>query len=216
MDRADAELARVLTERSAVTIPNLLSLLRMGLTPLFLVAVVNRQPALALGIFVLAGITDALDGFIARTWGQQSRLGAYLDPVADKLLLMSAYIVLAIPGVHAGAAIPIWVTLLVIARDLIIVIFALVTYLALGLTRFRPTWISKVNTTVQVVVAILVLTSAVWPWLVPLAEWSIYAVVLTTLGSAAGYFPVAARMMAEQRREGAAVPPPHESGRADD
>ena len=200
----------------AVTIPNLLSLLRMGLTPLFLVAVVNGQPALALGIFALAGITDALDGFIARTYGQQSRLGAYLDPVADKLLLMSAYVALAIPGVHAGAAIPIWVTLLVIARDLIIVIFALVTYLALGLTRFRPTWISKVNTTVQVVAAILVLTSAVWPWLVTVAEWSIYAVVLTTLASAAGYFPVAARMRAEQRRAGVAGPPPAEPARGDD
>jgi cardiolipin synthase len=199
-----------------VTIPNLLSLLRMGLTPLFLVAVVNSQPGLALGIFAVAGVTDALDGFIARAYGQQSRLGAYLDPVADKLLLMSAYVALAIPGVHPGATIPVWVTMLVIARDLIIVIFALVTYLALGLTRFRPTWISKVNTTVQVVAAILVLTSGVWQWLVPIAEWSVYAVALTTVASGVGYFPVAARMMAEQRREGATVPPPAEPSRADD
>ena len=198
-----------------MTIPNLLSLLRMGLTPLFLVAVVNSQPALALTIFAIAGVTDALDGFIARTFGQQSRLGAYLDPMADKLLLMSAYIALAIPGLHPGAAIPIWVTLLVIARDLIIVIVALIAYLAVGQTRFRPTWISKVNTTVQVVAAILVLMSGVWRWLVPVAEWSVYAVAVTTLASGLGYYPVAARMMSD-RREGAAVPPPAEPARGDD
>ena len=199
-----------------MTIPNLLSLLRMGLTPLFLVAVVNGQPGIALAIFAVAGITDALDGFIARTYGQQSRLGAYLDPMADKLLLMSAYVALAIPGVHPGALIPIWVTLVVIARDLIIVIVVLVAYLALGPIRFRPTWLSKLNTTVQVVVAILVLASGVWRGLVPLAEWSAYAVAVTTLASGVGYLPVASRTLGEQRREGAAVPPPAEPTRADD
>jgi cardiolipin synthase len=198
-----------------VTIPNLLSLLRMGLTPLFLVAVVNGQPALALGIFALAGVTDALDGFIARAYKQQSRLGAYLDPVADKMLLMSAYVALALPNLHPGAKIPPWVTLLVIARDLIIVIFALVAYLAIGATRFTPNWPSKINTMVQVAVAILVLTSGVLPVLIPLAEWSVFLVVLTTLASSVAYVPVATRIMAE-RREGAAVPPPAEPRNADE
>lgn len=199
-----------------MTIPNLLSLLRMGLTPLFLISVVQGRPAAALAIFAFAGVTDALDGFIARTYGQQSRLGAYLDPIADKLLLMSAYVVLAIPGLQRGASIPVGVTMLVIARDLIIVIFALVVYLALGVTRFPPSWLSKVNTTVQVTVAILVLASGVWRALVPIAEWSTYAVVVTVAASSAGYVSVASRMMAGDRAQRPAVQPPAEPGPQDD
>ena len=71
----------------AVSLPNLLSLLRMGLIPFFVIAVTEADMAKALGIFVLAGVTDGLDGFIARFWKQQTLLGAYLDPAADKLLL---------------------------------------------------------------------------------------------------------------------------------
>ena len=137
-----------------VTIPNLLSLLRMGLTPLFLVAVVSGRPLEALLVFGLAGVTDGIDGFIARRFGQQSRLGAYLDPAADKLLLTSAYVVLAIPGLHAGALIPAWVTVLVIARDVIIVVVILTLALALDMSGFEPTLLSKLNTTVQVVTAL--------------------------------------------------------------
>jgi cardiolipin synthase (CMP-forming) len=173
--------------RSPITIPNLLSLLRMGLTPLFLISVVNGQAVAALATFAAAGITDALDGYIARTYGQQSRLGAYLDPIADKMLLMSAYVVLAVPGLHSGALIPPWVTVLVIARDLIIVVFALVTFLALGTRRFQPNLVSKVNTIVQVVTAIAVLASGVWPRLIPAVSWLPFAVAASTLASGVSY-----------------------------
>jgi cardiolipin synthase len=183
-----------------MTVPNLLSLLRMGLTPLFLVAVVNAKPLQALLVFAFAGITDALDGFIARHYGQQSRLGAYLDPIADKLLLMSAYVVLAIPGLHPGTLIPSWVTVLVIARDLIIVIVAVVFSLAVGVTTFPPSWLSKVNTTVQVLTAILVLASGTWQALRPLAEWSTLGVAVTTVGSGVDYILRASRMAPDERR----------------
>jgi len=173
--------------RSPITIPNLLSLLRMGLTPLFLISVVNGQAVAALATFAAAGITDALDGYIARTYGQQSRLGAYLDPIADKMLLMSAYVVLAIPGLHKGALIPVWVTVLVIARDLIILAIALVSYLALGTRRFQPNLLSKVNTIVQVVTAIAILASGVWLGLVPLVWWLPYAVAASTVASGVSY-----------------------------
>ena len=119
------------------TIPNLLSLLRMGLIPLFIIMVVNGDPPKALLIFLVAGVTDALDGFIARFWKQQSPLGAYLDPMADKLLLTTAYVVLAIPSLnHGGTQIPAWVTILVIARDVLIVAVALVLSLAAGIRNF--------------------------------------------------------------------------------
>ena len=183
-----------------VTIPNLLSLLRMGLTPLFLVAVVSGRPLEALLVFALAGVTDGIDGFIARRFGQQSRLGAYLDPAADKLLLTSAYVVLAIPGLHAGALIPAWVTVLVIARDVIIVVVILTLALALDMSGFEPSLLSKVNTTVQVVTALLVLASAIWTPLVPIAEWAIWVVAATTLASGVDYMVRTHRLVGAERR----------------
>jgi cardiolipin synthase len=193
------------SKRSPITVPNLLSLLRMGLTPLFIISVVNAQPVAALSIFAIAGITDALDGYIARTYGQQSRLGAYLDPIADKLLLMSAYVVLAIPGLHHGAPIPVWVTVLVLARDLLILTFALVFYLALGVSRFPPTKLSKLNTIVQVVTAIGVLASGVWRSIIPAAEWLPYLAALTTVASGIDLIVVNG-IVASERLEATAQP----------
>ena len=120
------------------TIPNLLSILRMGLIPWFAISVIEGDATQALWIFAIAGVTDALDGFIARFWHQQSALGAYLDPLADKLLLVTAYVMLAIPNLRIGLVIPAWVTALVITRDVVIVVVALVLHLAVGISRFPP------------------------------------------------------------------------------
>jgi cardiolipin synthase len=147
------------------TIPNLLSLLRMGLIPLFVIAVVNGDLPKALLVFVVAGVTDALDGFIARFWHQESPLGAYLDPIADKLLLTTAYVMLSIPSFNHGMRIPSWVTILVIARDVLLVAVALVMYLALGVKKFPPTVLSKVNTVFQVLAVALVLVAGTFPTL---------------------------------------------------
>ena len=176
-----------MTARSPITIPNLLTLLRMGLAPLFLISLVNGQAEAALVVFAAAGITDALDGYIARTYGQQSRLGAYLDPIADKMLLMTAYVVLAIPGLHQGALIPVWVTVLVIARDVLILAIAMVSWVALGTRRFQPNFLGKLNTIVQVVTAIGVLASGVWRTLVPVAAWLPYVAAATTVASGVSY-----------------------------
>ncbi len=105
-----------------LTVPNLLSILRMGLIPWFVISVLDGNATQALWIFAIAGVTDALDGFIARFWHQQSALGAYLDPLADKLLLVTAYVMLAIPNLRIGLVIPAWVTALVITRDVVIVV----------------------------------------------------------------------------------------------
>ena len=117
-----------------LTIPNLLSILRMGLIPWFAISVIDGDATRALWIFAIAGVTDALDGFIARFWRQQSALGAYLDPLADKLLLVTAYVMLAIPNLRLGLVIPAWVTALVITRDVVIVVVALVMHLAVGIS----------------------------------------------------------------------------------
>lgn len=172
------------------TIPNLLTLLRMGLVPLFIIALVNGDAKKALVIFIVAGITDALDGFIARFWRQQSPLGAYLDPIADKLLLTSAYVMLSIPGLIHGTPIPVWVTILVIARDVLIVCFVLVFHLAVGVRKFPPSVLSKINTVLQVVTVILVLISSALPeqhWVEMVSLASVYLVAGSTLASGLDY-----------------------------
>lgn len=170
-----------------LTIPNLLSLLRMGLVPLFIIAVLDGQPLKALLIFLFAGITDALDGAIARLYHQQSLLGAYLDPMADKLLQTSAFVVLAIPGQHPGLAIPVWVTVLVLARDVLIVLIALVLHLTVGIKRFPPHWLGKINTAVQMLTVLLVLTSGFMEATTFAAEMAVYLTALTTVASGLAY-----------------------------
>jgi cardiolipin synthase len=172
------------------TIPNLLSLLRMGLIPLFVILVVNGDLRKALLVFVVAGVTDALDGFIARFWHQQSPLGAYLDPIADKLLLTTAYVMLSIPSLNHGTRIPPWITILVIARDVLMVSVALVLSLAAGVKRFPPSALSKVNTILQVAAVVLVLVAGSFPDLRSIelaADTALYLVAGLTVASGLHY-----------------------------
>lgn len=189
------------------TIPNLLSLFRMGLIPLFVILVVNGDLRKALLVFVVAGVTDALDGFIARFWHQQSPLGAYLDPIADKLLLTTAYVMLSIPGLNHGTRIPPWITILVIARDVLMVSVALVLYLAAGVKRFPPSVLSKVNTILQVAAVVLVLVSGAFPDLRSIelaAETTLYLVAGLTVASGLHYIYLYGhrKVRAELRGEG--------------
>lgn len=169
------------------TVPNLLSLLRMGLVPLFIIALVSDRPVQALVIFLVAGLTDALDGLIARFWQQQSRLGAYLDPMADKLLLVSAYATLALPGLAIEPKIPVWVAVLVIARDVVIVIVSLVFYLAAGVKSFPPARISKLTTVVQVVAVLVTLIAGVAPALTLASQTLLYLAAGLTVASGLNY-----------------------------
>jgi cardiolipin synthase len=171
------------------TIPNLLSLLRMGIVPIFIIAVLNGDAKKALILFVAAGISDALDGALARLLHQQSLLGTYLDPVADKLLMISAYVALSIPALNRGPQIPLWVTVLVLARDILLVVVALVLYLAAGVRNFPVTILSKVTTVCQVLAVMLVLISApdIAPAVSPVAEMSLYLVAILTLASGLFY-----------------------------
>ncbi len=169
------------------TIPNFLSLARMGLIPLFIIAVLDGDSRKALLIFAIAGLTDAVDGAIARFWNQESPLGAYLDPVADKLLLTSAYVVLSFPTLNQGAQIPLWVTVLVLARDVLMVAVALILYLAVGIKKFPPSVLGKINTLFQVAAVVLVLFSAILRQLEPVASWTLMAVAVLTVVSGLNY-----------------------------
>lgn len=171
----------------SLTVPNLLSLLRMGLVPVFIIAVLDGEMRKALLVFAVAGVTDALDGFIARFWHQQSLLGAYLDPIADKLLLTSAYIALAVPTLNQGLVIPVWITVLVIARDVLLVIVALLMYLAAGVRSFPPTILGKITTVFQVSAVVLVLLAGTFPDLDTVALGVLYAMTGLTVASGLNY-----------------------------
>jgi cardiolipin synthase (CMP-forming) len=125
---------------------NWLTILRILLIPVFVTLLVYRRAGEALLVFCLASLTDLLDGYIARSRGSQSRLGAFLDPLADKLLLTSAFVTLTYLKV-----IPFWLTAVVVSRDLILSVGVLVIHVAGGTVHPAPTWIGKTSTACQMV-----------------------------------------------------------------
>jgi len=164
-------------------LPNLITLSRIALVPVLILVLVNRQYGWALAVFLVAGISDALDGFLAKRLGAQSQIGAILDPAADKLLLVAAYVMLTILG-H----IPFWLTLAVASRDVLIVGGYLVYTSHVGPVKMRPSVASKLNTLVQIGLVGLILAKQAAglqaPWLVQIM---IYGVLVTTIGSGAHY-----------------------------
>ena len=170
-----------------MTLPNILTLVRMAIVPLFIIALLEGEPRRALILFVAAGLTDGLDGFLARQFKQQSLLGMYLDPAADKLLLVSAYVMLAVPNLHQGLVIPLWLTVLVFARDVLIVVTAGILYVALKIPMFPPSPLSKLNTVAQIATVVLVLLSGFTPQVTNAAAVAVYVVAVTTVVSGVDY-----------------------------
>lgn len=127
---------------------NQLTLLRMGLAPLLVVLVLQGRMRWALGVFVVAAVTDALDGLIARLGGQQTTLGAMLDPVADKVLMTSSFICLTWAG-GLAFAIPMWLTVVILSRDAIIIVSVAIVNLTLGRRIFYPSMLGKLSTVAQ-------------------------------------------------------------------
>jgi cardiolipin synthase (CMP-forming) len=135
-----------------LTVANQLTLLRMALTPALVVLVLYGRFVWALVVFVVAGVTDLLDGLIARLGHQKTTLGAFIDPIADKLLLSSSFAVLTwAPGLHV--AIPSWLTVTTLSRDAIIVIAVAAINLTHGTRVFQPSWLGKASTVFQILTA---------------------------------------------------------------
>lgn len=136
------------------TIPNILTIIRILLTPVFVMAYTSENFNLAWILFAIAGLTDALDGFLARIWNQRTQLGAMLDPLADKALLVTSYVCLAING-----WLPIWLAVLVVSRDAIIVGgLAVLNFWGVDVrTRIKPIWVSKFTTAAQISLVICVM-----------------------------------------------------------
>ena len=142
-----------------LTLANQLTLLRIALIPAFVILVLYGRLGWALTAFLSAGITDALDGLIARRAGQKTTLGAWLDPMADKLLLVTAFIVLTVPDTGLRFRIPLWLTVLVISRDIAIVLTVAVVNLAIGRKTFAPSLLGKTATAVYILTCLVVLVA---------------------------------------------------------
>jgi cardiolipin synthase len=140
---------------TALTPANQLTLLRMLLIPAFVILVVYGHLGWALVTFAVAGLTDALDGLIARRTGQKSNLGAWLDPMADKLLLLTTFVVLTLPGLGLANRLPIWLTVLIFSRDVVIVLTVAVVNLAIGPRTFRPSIFGKAATATYIITAVV-------------------------------------------------------------
>lgn len=165
-----------------MTLPNLITIARLVMVPVIVVLILHGLWATAFAVFVVAGISDAADGIIARRYGLRSELGAYLDPLADKALLVSIYVTLSVVGV-----LPPWLTVTVVSRDVMIVAAILVSRLMDRPVEIKPLFVSKLNTAAQISFAALVLglmaahDAGGWP----VAAGMVAVAALTVLSAAA-------------------------------
>ena len=136
-----------------MTIPNFITIFRFLLVPAVVLALLGGNVGWALVFFVVAGVSDGVDGFIARHFNQHSELGAYLDPMADKILLVSVFVVLGFMG-----ELPLWLVVAAVSRDALIVAAVLLSTIMARPVPMKPLMVSKANTAVQIVLAIVVLT----------------------------------------------------------
>jgi cardiolipin synthase len=165
-----------------MNLPNALTLIRILLIPLFVILLISKSFDTALIIFIIAGITDALDGFIAKIWHQRTELGSYLDPIADKLLLASAFVTLAILHI-----IPSWLTVIVMSRDVIIAL----GFWVLTMTDHKPTVEPRYTSKITTVLQILTVIWALFPLLIRLTAFF-------TMLSGVHYIYIGNRLLAEK------------------
>jgi len=142
---------------SVLTPANQLTLSRVMLVPAFVILTVYGYFGWALIVFAAAGLTDLLDGLIARKFSRRTDLGAWLDPMADKLLIVATVIVLTLPGLGLVNKLPVWLTILVISRDLLIVLTVAVINLAIGRREFRPSIYGKIATATYILTCVTIM-----------------------------------------------------------
>lgn len=165
------------------SLPNLISLGRLLLVPIIVALIVQPEWGLAFLLFVVAGVSDAVDGWLAKRFDLRTEVGAYLDPIADKALLVSIYVSLAVVG-----ALPATLVIVVVSRDVMIVGAVVVSWIVEKPVRIRPLLVSKLNTAAQIGLAAAVLAAKAFG--LPFGPWftvMVYAVAALTLASAAAY-----------------------------
>jgi cardiolipin synthase len=185
---------------SGLTPANQLTLLRMLLIPAFVILVVYGQLGWALTVFIAAGVTDGLDGLLARWSGQKTSLGAWLDPMADKLLLVTTFIVLTWPGLNLANPLPVWLTVLIISRDVVIVLTVVIVNLAIGRRTFRPSIFGKVATATYILTAVVAMLFNYLRYHSAIVDLFVWASLGITLVSSFHYIWHAARIIDEPSR----------------
>jgi cardiolipin synthase len=171
-----------------LTLANQLTLLRIILIPAFVLLLIYGELGAALVVFVIAGVTDALDGLIARLARQGTSLGAWLDPMADKLLLVSTFVVLTIPSIPMVNHLPVWLTVTVISRDIVIVGVVAIVNLAVGPRTFKPSLLGKAATAAFIVTSVVVLYFNYREETSVLVDLGVWLSLGLTLASAGDYF----------------------------
>src|SRR5262249_40951201 len=143
-----------MSSRRSLSIPNLITVARILMVPVIVWAIAADQMTIAFAVFLLAGLSDLIDGFLAKRFGMATELGAYLDPLADKAMIVSIYIALGIADV-----IPRWLVILVVSRDIMIVAAVILSWLVDKPVKLKPLMVSKLNTVAQILLALVVLAS---------------------------------------------------------
>ena len=189
-----------------VTVPNLLTVFRMVLIPVFVSLLFYQRFVIALGVFIVAGVTDGLDGLLARRFNQKSQLGTILDPIADKLMLVTAFVVLSMRSVFpqpvpSHLPIPFWVTVAVISRDVFILVGAAAINVVTGFRGFRPSLLGKINTVIQIAAIGIIMFAASVPYGTGYYLPTLYATVFGfAILSGAHYVFFVSKLVNEDRR----------------
>ena len=166
-----------------MSIPNLITLARILAVPVILWAIISGEMWIAFALFLAAGLSDLVDGYLAKRFGMATELGAYLDPLADKAMIVSIYVALGIVE-----AIPRWLVILVVSRDIMIVSAVILSWLVDKPVKLKPIAVSKLNTVAQIVYATVVLAALTFGWEIPLLIGVLMAAVaVLTLLSVAFY-----------------------------
>lgn len=163
-------------------IPNFITGLRLFLVPFMMWLLLEERYLLALGVFALMGVSDAMDGFLAKRYGWKTRLGEFLDPVADKTMLVSAFVALGWSGL-----VPAWLVILIIVRDVVILGGAAAYHLLTRQLHMAPTIISKMNTFAQIVLVLAVILDQLMNIPTPIVQIFIALTLITTVASGFGY-----------------------------
>ena len=182
---------------SALTIANFLTVLRLILIPVFVTALYYQRFSWALAVFLVAAVTDGLDGLVARSFNQKTQLGAILDPMADKLLLVTTFVVLTLPGIPLANHLPLWLTVLVISRDVVIVGVVAIINLAVGPRTFRPSLFGKATTAAFIVTSVVVMFFNYRGETSIFIDIGIWLSLALTLVSSADYFFKLRRLITE-------------------
>jgi cardiolipin synthase len=172
---------------SVLTPANQLTLMRVLLAPAFVILTVYGHFGWALIVFGVAGLTDMLDGLIARRLGARTSLGTWLDPMADKLLIVATVSVLTVPGLGLVNKLPVWLTILIISRDLLIVLTVAVINFAIGRREFRPSIYGKIATATYIITCVVIMYFNYLQRTSPIVTLGIYASAAITLISGFHY-----------------------------